>query len=67
MKYVKDEDSEYMDTGARDLDGDPIVVRNADGYGGCDIQIEGSIMTWAQLDKLKAAIAIAENRWRRAT
>jgi len=65
MKYVKTETEEYMDTEDNDLYDQPIIVRNVKGYKGCDIEIEAAVLTWDQLDLLKAAISIAENRWRK--
>ena len=62
---VDELDLEWIDTEERDLDGESIIVRNAYGFGGCDVQIEGSIITWKQLDKLKKAIAEAERLWRK--
>jgi hypothetical protein len=66
MRYIQDSDGECIETEARDLSGEDINVRNANGYGACDIQIElgDGIMTWRSLDKLKEAIADAERRWR---
>jgi hypothetical protein len=66
MRHIKDDDGEVIETETLDLSGEEINVRNANGYGACDVQIElgDGIMTWDNLDKLKAAIALAENLWR---
>ena len=64
MKYVKDDEKEYVDTEKVGLDGEHIRVINADGYGSCDITIGYITMRWSDLDELKRAIAEAERRWR---
>jgi len=64
MRYIQDDEGDWIETEERDLDGEDINVRNANGYGACDIDIGYHIMTWKQLDKLKEAIAEAEKRWR---
>ena len=65
-KYDKGETVEsYIDTEERDLDGDPVVVLSANGFGATNISIECGNITWKQLDVLKDAIAFAEKRWRK--
>lgn len=66
MRIVIDEDGEFIETEKRDLSDEFINVRNVNGYGACDIQIElgDGIMTWETLDVLKQAIERAERLWR---
>lgn len=63
-RYIEDGEGPRIEAGARDLEDNEIVVWNACGFGATDISIEAGHMTWAALDKLKAAIAEAERRWR---
>lgn len=64
MQYVKGDDGEYIDTEERDLDGEEIIVFNANGYGSCDVTIGEHTMRWSAFDKLKLAMLEAEKRWR---
>jgi len=66
VKIINDteEDRIYIDTGITDLDDEAITIDRLDGYGGCDVAINHSMMTWDQLDKLKQAIKLAEKEWR---
>lgn len=66
MKIIIDpfDNTESIDVGFNDLDGDRVEVTRCEGFGGCDIQITAGILTWAELDELKKAIAMAEERWR---
>jgi len=66
MKVIlcPDYENEWIDTEMVDLDGEEITVANTNGYGNTDISIGDLIMTWVQLDELKKAIALAEQRWR---
>lgn len=69
MQYVEYTDDDgyvtrMIKTGERDLNGDEIIVTDADGYGRCDITIGCHTMRWSDLDALKDAIAEAEKRWR---
>lgn len=67
MKYIENIvgiGHDYIDTERTDLDGEDIMVINVCGFGGCDIEISGKIMSWEDLDALKEAIAEAEKRWR---
>jgi len=67
MRVVIDDDGERIETEERDLDGESIEVGRCNGFGGCDVQVSGGIMTWRQLDELKQAIALAETKWRLPT
>lgn len=62
--YHNDDDGERFSTGEDDLDGEPIEVTNSAGFGACDVQITGGIMTWEQFDLLKQAMELAEKKWR---
>ena len=60
-----DEGLEVLNTGIEDIDGDELNLVNTDGYGGSNIAIgANSGITWEELDKLKEAIKLAEQRWR---
>jgi hypothetical protein len=65
VKYVEDSEGRRVETEARDLEGEEIVVWDAAGFGATDVYIAAGHMTWERLDTLKAAIAEAERRWRK--
>lgn len=58
------EQRSYIDLEDVDLDGQSLIIEDVEGYGGCDVQIFDSILTWAQVDALKDAIKMAEKKWR---
>lgn len=66
MRYIEDGDGAYFDPEVKSLDGDEFLVYNIDGYGGeTGLELGGYILTWSSIDKIKAAIALAEAKWRR--
>ena len=68
MKVITDleEESTYIDVGITDLDGDKVLIYNADGYGGCDITIGTHTLRWNEFDKQYQALAAADKLWRKA-
>lgn len=66
MRFIRDEDGERIETGVFDFDGEQIIIASAEGFGGKDIFMQSGHMTWADLDKLKEAIAEAERLWRKS-
>ncbi len=52
-------------TEKKDLDGEDIVVGFANGFGACDVVVGYQTMRWSDFDALKAAMVLAEERWRK--
>jgi len=65
MKLIIEGDESYIDTGTKDIEGEPLYVHNMNGYGATAVSInECGGLTWRQVDLLKEAIALAEKHWR---
>jgi len=65
MKLVNDfEGEEYIDTELTDLDGEKIIVSNADGFGACNVTVGTYTMRWDDFDELRKAMDKAEYMWR---
>lgn len=64
--HIENEKGEKLiDIKEHDLDGDKILIKNANGFGATDVVICCHNMTWEQVDQLKKGIKMAEDKWRK--